>query len=694
MSGCSTPVATQAHPTTQQPKITLILRAWGWGSTRLTASQQTVLGLQYAATAPWRAKHRGVDITVVPNIGGPQEVATAIIGGAGPDVYHSWHPGTIFASSALTTDLAPYIRQNNSSLSVFNRAQMKLFELPNGIRALPCYLGIVAPAINYSVLDSLGLSYPSKTWTAAEYASLCTSVASGSGGKIIGGALGLSGFSLGADMPAEFVLQGFGGSYQNPGKPSQCTLDSPECVAAYSWLMGLAKRKIVTGPGISGSLSKGTLAVQLMSTWSFIYAASVWRSLKWDFVQMPSFPKTGPATFATSDFYAMNPNTKHASLAWELLSWLSFEPEWQRSQISIFLLSPALMALWSEWEHRVAALAPPLAGKNLAVFANLARSGKAYPTPFFQHSNSLVRAALSKWGQAIWNQSVGVHQGLAQATTQVNAINASATKLAAQAAALAHTLKSIKPGPTTHYPPPHRKGQGVPYTVEKPYFVSDKKTGTYTLLADGWDVYLASDNCTFACAPITNTEGKWVCRVTAIGNLTCPHLSQWFKAGIMVRSDLSDDAKMASAHVTGAHAIEWAYRMNAGQTPAGVTGAPPPVGKSSGMATLTKPNTKTHKNYLVQPLWLMLSRKGIRWTAFASLDGKHWTQIGSPAILEVGGAWIGIMATSHNGSFKDKGYGRAVFDKLSFSPTEFVQLGRTGVPPSAGTVPAKWATMA
>ncbi len=80
-------------------------------------------------------------------------------------------------------------------------------------------------------------------------------------------------------------------------------------------------------------------------------------------------------------------------------------------------------------------------------------------------------------------------------------------------------LAGIRPGPTTRYPAPATLGAGVSASSAKGWVVPGAG-GTYTLLGDGWDVYAASDNCVFACLPITATEGEWSCRITAVTNRT------------------------------------------------------------------------------------------------------------------------------------------------------------------------------
>ena len=90
-----TPIALAA-PVVQNGVTTLQLRAWGWGS-GVGGTESVVNKLLWDDTSPWRAAHKGVNITIVPNTGGPGQVISDILAGVGPDVYHSWHPSTIFS---------------------------------------------------------------------------------------------------------------------------------------------------------------------------------------------------------------------------------------------------------------------------------------------------------------------------------------------------------------------------------------------------------------------------------------------------------------------------------------------------------------------------------------------------------------------------------------------------------------------
>ncbi len=687
VAGCGT-LGSKPGATTQKPRTIIALRAWGYGS-GAAGSEATINGLLHSATATWRAKHPGVDVQIVPNTGGPGQVVAEILAGTGPDIYHSWHPDVIFATDGLTVDLSPYLRKSNANLSAFNKAQMSLFQLPSGVRALPCYLGTMALAVNETLLDSLGLTYPQPGWTYKEYGQLATEISRSHQGKsqVYGGAFGLG--NLGAPngfLPPNCILEGFGGSYVAAGNPTKCNLDAPGSVEAIKWIYGLAQSKAITSPNGGGRFSQGTLGMTWAPSFFLPQAATNWNSLKWHYYDMPSFPQTGPVTGATSDLYAMNPASKNPDLAWSLLEWLSFEPEWQRKMIRIFLLSPALVSLWEEWVTLVPQYAPPLANKNLKAFATLAQNNHAYPQQFMRWQADQAYTLMNTWGQKMWSRQIGVTGGLSSMVKQIDALELSG---ASAANALTKVQRELKTVPKTgHYPAPPKKGAGDPYHLAPSYMQVDKH-GVYTLLGDGYDVYLAQDACTFFCLPQTAADGRWTCRVTTITNLTCPQLSSWAKVGLMARGDLSDDAPMVSTHVTGGNAIEWQDRALPGMTPGGQGGLAPTGLKGA----MVKPLGTPTPNFLSQPIWLRLERSQAVWTAFSSLDGKKWNQTGQPSRAEMGATWVGLMCTSHNSDFKDKGYIRARLDHVSFTPTMKVQLGVTGVPPASGPVPANWATM-
>lgn len=696
LTACASNATTAVQPIVQQPKIIFVLRPWGGGGgSGAQGNPKTIDALLYAATEPWRNRNSGVDVKIVPNNNLTSDVLTPILGGTGPDVYHSWHPANVFASEDFTTDLTASIRKANADLTVFNKAQMDLFKLPNGIRALPCYLGTMTLAINEAMLDDMGLTYPAEGWTIKDYASLATSMARTQYNKkkVVGGdfALGNLGANAGS-LPPVCVLQGFGGSYLDPNDPTKCVVDSAAAITATNWAYDLYNAKAI---GSTGNFQNGTLGMTWAPSFFLPQAATTWKGFKWSYYPMPAFPVGGVVSGGTEDFYAANPNTKYPDLAWDMMSFLCIEPDWQRAMMSIFLLSPALTTLWDEWIARVPQYAPPLGDKNLKFFADLAKGNKAYPQQFARYQATQADSIFSTWGTKIQSGLVSVQEGLRQCAALVNALEVAA---AAEVVTLQKTQSELKGNPSSYSAPPE-KGEGNPFTDASQWVID--QTGTVTMLGTGYDVYNAEDACVFYCAGETASTGDWICRVKGIANVSCPSkVSSWLKVGLMARADLSDDTAMVSVHVTGGNKIEWQVRPLPGMTPDGKSGLAPDGLTGPMVASLSTPGA----NYLNQPIWLKLHRDGAMWSSFTSIDGQTWKQIGDPTKCQMAGAWVGLMACAHNGDFKDPsgkvpnyGYIRATFDHVSAQPalTRKVQLGVDGTAPTAGgPVPGNWATLA
>ena len=679
LSGCAGVGGAKAAPTAQKTKILLVVRFWGYGSTVLSSTEATVDALIYEYTQPWRAQNPGVDIKVLPNVGGPQAMVSDLLDGDGPDIYHSYHPDVLFSSPGFTTDLTPYIAESHANLNVFNQAQMSLFQQPSGILALPAYLGILTLAVNLGLIDNLGLERPTTGWTYQDYATLVHGVTGATGGKVVGGGYGLGNVGTPTPyLPAECILQGFGGGYVQAGDNSVCTADSPGSGDAFNWIYPLALEGSVANPNGGGALPKGTSAMALASSWSLITYAKAYQGLNWSFHELPILPAVkSPVCSCTSDFYALNPRGQHLDLAWSLLHWMVFEPYWQQSMMKLFLLSPALVSLWDEWVTKVQSYAPPLASKNVGAFRDLAQGGHAYPEPFMLYEADPAYQIMATVGQEMWNGTYSIQEGLTQMTDEVNALEKTAA-----------TSASSTPAAPGQYAAPPTQGAGDPYTNGSPYIVVGT-TGTVTMLGTGYDIALSQDACMFYCKSSVKGKDSWTCRVDALSNVSCPSLSPWAKAGLMARANLSDDAPMVTVHVTGANDIEFSCRPLAGNSPVNQTQLLPSGFKPPLMSPVATPTP----NFLINPIWLRLERDGYTWTAYASTDGTTFSPLGTSASSEMKGCWVGVVATAHNSDFSDKGYTRAVFDHLSFQPTQEVQLGVTGVAPAGGPVPKNWATL-
>ena len=99
---------------------------------------------------------------------------------------------------------------------------------------------------------------------------------------------------------------------------------------------------------------------------------------------------------------------------------------------------------------------------------------------------------------------------------------------------------------------------------------------------------------------------------------TRPGVEPWAKAGIIIKSSLTDGSPYAAMMVAADHGVrmQWNYT---GDTP----GLPGAVGPEN-------------------PRWLRLTRSGDVITGYDSADGTHWTEVGAvtlsglPRVVQVG----------------------------------------------------------
>ena len=188
----------------------------------------------------------------------------------------------------------------------------------------------------------------------------------------------------------------------------------------------------------------------------------------------------------------------------------------------------------------------------------------------------------------------------------------------------------------------------------------------------GTGVTGTSDGCTFACTPWTSTAGTFTCRLVSLAAVGGTSIANGAKVGLMARANLASSAATVFLDVAagrGAHLMARAVdTLNIADTHQS------PATQASGLFGSTfimSDNSKPAANYLLRPVWLRLTLSVDTWTAFTSLDGVHWTQVGTHGVEAVG-AWVGLAVTSHQSGH----YVQAVFDHVTgFQPDTFVRIG-------------------
>jgi regulation of enolase protein 1 (concanavalin A-like superfamily) len=168
---------------------------------------------------------------------------------------------------------------------------------------------------------------------------------------------------------------------------------------------------------------------------------------------------------------------------------------------------------------------------------------------------------------------------------------------------------------TTTLPSPQKSADiGSPAVAGSARYTS----GTYTIAAGGQDIWNTSDQFHFVYQQITGDVDVRA----RIASLTA--VSDWTKAGVMIRETLAANARNALALVSASRGVTFQRRIDAG----GVTDS---TGGGAGMA----------------PVWVRLVRRGLQITAYRSADGTTWTTIATDTVPMGVSVYVGIAVTAH-----------------------------------------------
>lgn len=659
-------VVRAAAPVAGSGRITLIFNPQHYVG---AANVDTINSIIDSNLEPFRARHPSIRV-VLQNVNMPQELfISSVLAGDAPDVVHIWYFSALVQGGYLY-DIGPMVKQDNVDLSLFSSTQLARYYYNGGFYGLPMYLGTFAIQANLGMLNQLGLKTPAADWTYRDWEDIIRAT-SDPGRKTVG-ALGFP-----SVFQSEYIYRGFGGSIVDPQQATRCGLDQNGSLQCTTWVQAmndvLAPALGVATAGQGDPFAAGRAATQVQGIWGVVFSLPALQGLDWNFLPMPAWPD-GPTCFATSDLWGIAANTKYPQAAFELVKYVATEPYFPRMFTQGWLLTPALKTIWPDWLQQVKAVVPFARDKNWEAFSQLPLTNRAYTHAPFKYNSVEAYNLLAPFATAVASHKLSVVEASAQATKQVDAFEALGPKTNA---AFSSSLAALqKEAVVRAFPPPPLTGQGrAPSHLPKGYF-TPTPGGAYTLIGDGADVWNPTTNCVFAGSANTAARAAFVCRVTALENVNCPHLSQWAKVGLLAAANLSDVAPALTLEVTGGNGINQQVQVS---TSLGWTSqGPASPQERSGLvapAYLTRTNTLRESNGLLAPVWLKLERDGLAWTTYTSFDGVTWTQAGPRVVVEMAGAWVGLFATAHNASFQGKGQIRAAFDHVSFPVTGAWQIG-------------------
>jgi len=436
LAACSSKTAagaagSSAQPSRTNPRTTVVFYA---KPPNATTSQATLISIMQEVLTPYYALHPGIDVKLIPEELADQTIITGILAGQQMDIIYSNYFAPYYQQQ-LILPLQEYFKQDAVDPTIWNAAQYALYNTAQGPMAIPVYTGTTAYAVNQALFDNLGLQYPDASWTQDDFVNVSRSATQA--GKALAYGSDIFWYSNGPSQQASWVFKAFGGNQvSTSGAPSQ--LGSTQNQAALTWLYeDLFWPKISAAQDIVGTTQfiQGRLGLLMMATWELLDFAEALKgpALKFDFVPNPVFP-AGRTTFCTADFYAIAANTQHADDCWDLLNWVSVQPQWQRATFSYALRSPALNSLWDEWATTIQTVVPFFRGKDFSWFGDAASKGYAYPVEYYPQADQSVWNLISPYFTQLYQQKIPtVQQAAAQIDQVVNAYETAAQSEQAQA---------------------------------------------------------------------------------------------------------------------------------------------------------------------------------------------------------------------------------------------------------------------
>ena len=382
----------------------------------------------------WTSKHPGVEVRTQAGSGsnGPSSgidpTIAAILAGDGPDIVVACCAAvpTLFASGILEP-LDPLLKADNIDLQKLY-PPMVLEGLSQGgqLLGLPDYFGGGPMFVNLTLLDQVGLRYPSPEWTAAQAADLWRSLSATTGG----GKTQRSGAILPDHASLTWLVRGWGGHVRDVSG-TRCLLDSPQSIAAHEWLVELMRANVLLNcqgcvtPLLSGQVAFDTACCGKLEKAVLVLG----NKIKWDLQPLPTFP-AGPSTFDGFGMYGLNALSRNPrALVWDLFKFVTVTPGWHRLfNAQLALMPPPLLspALWDDWQQIVERVVPPLKEKHLDYYRQAAQSASGWS--WFKYDAVSVGALWLKYVGLMATQGMSVTGGLHALTDQVNAMEASAAR--------------------------------------------------------------------------------------------------------------------------------------------------------------------------------------------------------------------------------------------------------------------------
>jgi len=412
----------KSRPSVQAPVVTITFQPYFGAIGQGQVNSAVKLAQQALEQYSSQGGSKGIRIQVAVFPGTDSNIS-AMTAGGGADVVYDYHYAP-YIEAGVIAPLEDFVKEFGVDESIWSAGQIAVYKQNGHLYAVPAYMGTVCYALNLSVFDAVGVSYPTADWTYKDFVTLCTQLTGTANGQLRYGGM-LYQWNNMIDG-SRWIFNAFGGSLMN-ADGTQSTLDTPGSLAAGDYMFKqLYWPKICTTRSVGNYqalFQQGLIAMRTLGTWEIFTAAVAYQdNVKWDILPFPLWP-AGRTTFSTDDFWAVNQQSKHLKEAAEVAIWASSSPYWNRFNMELQLLSPARVDMWDEWATTVQKVAPPLHGKALNWYGDAAQKGYALAPLYYKYNDPQCETAVGNIIYQLYTQQLtSVSQAFAEADKQVDAI--------------------------------------------------------------------------------------------------------------------------------------------------------------------------------------------------------------------------------------------------------------------------------
>lgn len=286
---------------------------------------------EYAAyeelVAAFEAEHPNIDVQLghIPSQGEyRQRLATDFSGGQPPDVMLiNYRRFASFAAQGGLEPLGPYLDKSEIiQASDFYEQTITAFQLDGQLWCIPQNISSLVVYYNQDLFDAANVPYPAPGWTRDDFLAAARALTRDVDGD---GMIEQYGASIAPNIfrLAPFVWQNGGDLVDDRERPTRLTLDSPEALAAFQWLVDLRLKEGVTPDAVAESAEdsetrfmNGRLAM-LFDSRRVTPTFRTITNFTWDVAPLPRGDRE--SGILHSDAYCMAALTKDKEAAWTFI---------------------------------------------------------------------------------------------------------------------------------------------------------------------------------------------------------------------------------------------------------------------------------------------------------------------------------------------------------------------------------------